>query len=430
MLRKSSSSSVNDMVPTLADAAANDASGEPDVRDYLLALWQRRSVIVLVAVVCAALGVGWSLLSPRLYEATALWSVNQRAGENTLSTVATLATSQAVLGDVLNEFKLGGRGNGYTIQRFRREALNVGPVPNTGFIRISVSLPDGDLAARVANAIGQRAQETARTVSDLELDRLRNQLQVPLDEAAKRLEEAQARRQEYRSEAQIDLLRRDVATLLDQREDLQRASIDIEAQRARVAQLEQQIGSRRPLGALTQRIEDNPSLLEAARSPGRDSSDLLGLRMQSEYVNDVYQKLDEELAIRRSDLAALETQMKSLAGTNNLDKGEQPTRLAELYELEAKLTQLDMEAELARKAYTDAAALHQGATLAVANRALQLQIVDPATPATESQSRMTSRNAVFGLGFGLLAGCFLALVPLAFSPQAGPHPVGRRRFGN
>lgn len=379
-----------------------------DVSQYLSLLWKKRILVGIVAVgfaLLAAFGSWW--LGPS-YRAEMLLGVTSNMTirpdrKAQLATVAALVQSQTTMAGVIDEFGLAKPPYGFTVTTFRRNAVVVEPVEDADYLRVSVSLPDPALAAKVANGIGTKVLALATSVGEAAAERARFGVRGPRDAAAKRYEDAAKAYSEYRDKAQIEMVRRDVDLRLGQRGTLTGLLVEIESQRASIAQIATEMAKRQRIGTISQSIASDPTMMEAARQ-AKPEGGVLGLQLKSEYVDTVYEQLERELTTRQAKLAGLEKEKAELAGVRKLD-GPQLAELSRLYDREAILARLEMERDLAKRAYTEATVEDQGAQLRQASQLPILQLVDQAIPPTEPV--MSPKRA--GL-IGLLAGIFLGSV--------------------
>ena len=283
---------------------------------------------------------------------------------------------------------------------------------NTNLIRVTARLPDPALAARVANRTAEIAMDLYRRVNAEEVGTLEGDLQGMLTEAQGRVAPPRTRTKLYRREAQHELLKRDVDTQLEQRADYLKLVVQIEAERARLTRAEEELAKRTPLGTMTQTIDKSPAMMETARSTAAPNDSVLGLQMRSDYVNDVFMKLDEEVATGRATLAQLEKRRAQMIGSAGVS-GEQLTKLTRLYVTETTLERLKDEVEISRKAYQSIADRYQGAKLAATAATPRVQVVVPATPPERPMSRTLARNVVLGGALGFIIGACIALARFA-----------------
>jgi uncharacterized protein involved in exopolysaccharide biosynthesis len=390
--------------------------------DYLDALWRARWPIAVVLGAAMAVAIVYSLLQPRLYEASSTVSIAQSkigVGEQgppiQVATYRPLFENRALAIKLIDEFNLDAPPHQLTASTFLSRALSVDEIRGTSLARVRVTLRDPQLAAAVATRLTLEAVAQSRRINSDEAVQVRNVLKDQLDEAKSRLDMAQQKLHDYRRTAQVELLRKDVDALLDGRGRLLTLQVDIEAERARLERAERELAARDPVDTLTRSIDSTPPLLEAARSQGAAPSDVLGLQLKSESANPVFQELDAEVAMSRATLAGLERERRQLLG-NQRSETDQRATMALLYEREAELKRLELERDLAEKLYVEVANRYEGARLQVAGRSAQLQIIDEALPPDQPRSRGTVRNAAIA---AVLAFALCVTVIVATRARAG-----------
>jgi uncharacterized protein involved in exopolysaccharide biosynthesis len=347
-------------------------------------------------------------MTPRNYEAVATMAVSPPTipeptvtASQLLARVVALVESQVVAEQAIRDFQLGAPPRNFTAGTFLKEVLTVRSVPDTNLIRVVVRLDDPHLAANVANRVAAIGLEHVLDVSRRGPDSAELNLKAVAEQAAQRLSEASSRYTEFRRSAQIDVVKKDVATLLQERDDLKKLVTRLQQERARLASAEAELAKRNPVNELTQSIESNATLAEAARTRAGGAGELLGLETRTQSVNGVFQDLDAQVASSRAEIAALERGRAELSDVERV-AGRRLTPLDELYNKEGELDRLDLERGLARKTYEDATAQLEMARVTTIGRMPQLQVVDAAVAPEQPVSRWVLRNAVLGLGFGLL----------------------------
>lgn len=396
-----------------------------DLREQLLSLWRARVPILVLAIVLAGAGAILSLLGTRQYEATATLSVTPSkagdpAGPNpalALSFVP-LIGSHTVAQQVVNELNLDDAPYRLTPSRLLDEVVTVRAVPDSTLVRVVARIDNPELAARVAARFAELGIEHARHVTEGEVDSVTKELADMVEQANARATEAEKAYDDYRRTAQLELIKKEVETLLDQRADLMKVTVELEAERARLAKAEQEREARSPTTTLRQSIVEDTAMTEAARSQSDSTRALLGMQMNREVSNPVFEEIDAEVADARAKVASLERARERLLQATGL-KGEELTRLSQLYEREATLERLDLERKLARKTYEDVAAKYQGLRLAAIARTPQLHIVDPALVPHSPTGRYLLRNVMLGAVAGLFLGCVYVLAREALTrPRA------------
>ena len=460
----------NRALPSRQDSPA--AGDEIDLLSYLGACWRYRYVLLLVGMIAA--GVTYVInrgISPT-YEVTfrllaAASPLDDRIPTVTMAGFRELLQSQSLVQDVLTKVGLTQPPHNLSAQRFLAEHVSVSPTPDTSILNVAVRLSDPTLLVAVAqeyaNSAVSRAQELNEGVSANAVDRIRKEV----DESLTRLKGAEHALTEFQRRTQIELLRSDVDTMLLGRPEALELTVRIEAERARLRQVETELArherireARRTVDSvapLTPLDRALPSATSTERKKGStaaappDTEQPPGTggktpstskeqaesaaparrqapeavrgsslqqpdrsreetRFRSEvldpYVNPVYEALERDVADSRSRLAGMERQRAELVRRLDLD-APTASRLNRLYEAEAGLTQLIRERDLARTAYMNAASQYDTARLQLSIRSTRFQVLDsaarPDRPVAPRVARNTATAALVALTFGAFA---------------------------
>ena len=208
--------------PPLPDGGPRSPS--LDAFDYLRAAWTRRRLALVAALVLAGFGTAWSLLSPRRYEASlTLAVVASKVGEPAVTTVppqsvqetsvanfAPIISSHAAVTPIVKEFQLDQAPRNITPAVFLEKVLTVKPLVDTNLVRVIVELDDPELAAKVTNRLVDTSIALARTVAERGISSTLSDLKRVLDQAEARMMDAEARYDEDRRTARVELPKKSV----------------------------------------------------------------------------------------------------------------------------------------------------------------------------------------------------------------------------
>jgi uncharacterized protein involved in exopolysaccharide biosynthesis len=405
---------------------------EIDLTKYVLGLWRYRLLVVLGTLLCGAAALVSVALAPRSYEATAKLMVSPpktgAAGEVgssvSMATFRSLIENQSLGGKIVEEFGLNKPPHGVTATELMTRIVAVEVVRDASVILVRVRLWDPELAAKVANRLAESAEQLARALSQEETVAARDIIGAQLDASKKRFDEAEARLESFKKVAQLELLRKDVDALLGQRGTLLALLVDIQTEKARLSQAEAQLATRDRLETLKRSIDTDPAAMEAMRKAGSEPGSVLPLQLRNEFVNPVYESLDQVIATSRTRLAGLEKQRAELIDVRRLDRDQQ-AKLSLLYQQETTLSRLQTEHEIAREVYVDVSKRYEQARLQVAGRSAQLQLMDRALPPDRPISRHVVRSTVLASLTGLLLTAAAALGLDAFRRAAGRGQAAR-----
>ena len=400
--------------------------------DFMQTFYRYRWLILGVAIGCALVGLVLSLVATPVYRATATLAVAQsKIGEPTVGGTASPAAgfipfvrNHGTAVEIIKKHKLDAPPHQLTPATFLERTLSVADIRNTNLLVASVVLSDPQLAAAVVNDVANEAATLSHRLSQEEAVRSRDLIGRHLKELRDRLNTAEKELLTFQRTNQVELLRGEVDSLLEQRRDIPALILTLATERARLARVEAELARRDKLTSVKKSIDTDPALMEAAKSAGRQADgSVLGLSMTSESVNPVYEGLDAEVAAVRAEVAALEKQRAHLIEVNGLG-GPQLAKLTQLYVKESELARLQTEYDLAQKSYVEAAAQYENATLQVAARSAELQVIDAGFAPDRPFSPRPLRDALMWLIIGLVgatAAIGLSVVVRGLKPSPLPQ---------
>lgn len=218
-------------------------------------IWRQKTLILASVIVFGGVAYLVSLLLPASFGATVVMLVNaggtsadSESHERNALTYGAMVASETLAVQVIDEFGLDVPAYDLTPRSFMDDIVEVRNPPGTEMITATVRLRNPDLAARVANRLGDLAVELA--------------------------------------------------------DELARAPLD--AERARLASAQQQLEEHDRLIVLNRSIDQDAALLESSRARRADPRDLLELRLRDEHPNPVYEALQREVAAARNNIAAMQ----------------------------------------------------------------------------------------------------------------------------
>jgi len=402
----------------LTQMPSRDEAGPPPgggaepltLADYVALVWRFKAFVVAAAIVAGMTMFAKSMTGPRVYESTVTFVATQSKIGESGQAVASTATfrpmveSLTAAAAVIHDMGLDKPPTNMRPSEFLDDVMSVSEVRGTSLMRVTVVYTDPTLAATMANRVADHAVRIARDVSASEAVLARDMIKKQVDLARARLDESAARLREYRQQAQVEAVRKDVEAQLVGRGDLLDLLVSIASEKAKLARMEQDLASRNRIDTLKKTIDSEPVLNDALRGGAQGSGGTLGTQLRSESINEVYQGLDAGAATTRAYLASLEKQKTELMDVRKVGASKL-SALNHLYVIESELARRQIELDLAQRIYTDVSQRYEVASLQVVGRSAELSIIDPAVPADRPVSRQVARNtavaAVIGFCFGL-----------------------------
>jgi uncharacterized protein involved in exopolysaccharide biosynthesis len=381
------------------------------------AIGERWTWVVIGALVGAVAAFALASRQPIVYEAstTLLVSYPARTGvaETSPQALTSILNNGSLASQVVSETGLDRPPHALTAQRFLAEALTIESVAGTNVMRVRVKLGDPALAAEASRRLSDKAIQLARALNDQGGTAIQEQLRAHLAAALERLSTAEQELLAFRQKAQVEVLRADTDTLLEQRDDLRRLDVALARERARLAAAEKEIARQERILPAARAVGSEEAMRRTG-SVGRDtwesgSVDPESLDFSNPFVNPVYQTLDFQIASSRTSLAALEQERRQLIDVSKVG-GTGLAPLSELYGREAELARRQANFELAQKVHSDLSVRYEESrTVALGNSPL-LQLVDAALPPDRPLPRRRLRLITFGLITGAVLAALAALV--------------------
>ncbi len=418
------------VVPVKRDAV-HAPGDEIDLLGYAASLWRYRYVLVIVAVVVGGITYAINRSITPTYETRFRLMGSESGLEDTPGTRLNIVAFRALVesptqaAGLLEEFHLQGPPHNLSVEKFLRGHVDVDVIRDSGIIAVAVRLKDRDLVVKLAHRYAERVLEAAQRLSTEGIDFTAEQIKRQRDGALERLTLTEEALETYQRRTQIELLRKDVDTMLQRRPDALDLTVRIQGARARLQQSEAALARQekvRDVRRGVDSVEPSSPPREDVRKRG-DVREREDVRIRGElldpYVNPVYEAIARDVSTYRSQLAGLEQERKALVGRLQLDS---PTadKLSRLYRSEAELAILTRNRDVAREVYLNASSKYEGARLQSTIRSPRLQILDAALPPDVPVAPRSLRNTLAAM---LIALTLAAITVLVFDASRGRTPA-------
>lgn len=398
---------------------------EIDLLEYAGTWWRYRYVLLAVALIAGAVTYVVNRQMTPTWETTFRLMGTETGLEDGTATrlnivaFRELVESPTQAAALIEEFGLQGPPHELTPEKFLNGHVDVEVITDSTIIEVAVRLKDRDVLVKLARRYAERVVETAQRLNTEGIDYTAERIRQQRDAALERLTTAEAAVEAYQRRTQIELLRKDVDTMLERRPDALDLNVRIQGARARLQQAEAEL-AKQPRVRGERRGVDSLASTAPPVDPATGAAPDMKIRgeLLDPYVNPVYEALSRDVSQYRSELAALEQERKELVGRLQLDS---PTaaRLTRLYQAESELEALARGRDVAREAYLTAAKQYENARLQSTVRSPRLQILDAALPPDAPVAPRALRNTAAAM---LIALTIAAIAVLAFD-------ASRRRRG-
>lgn len=252
---------------------------EIDLAEYAATSWRYRWVILAAVVVAAVVTYLINRQLTPTYQVTVrLLATESKVVDDATSRAVSVARfrelleSPSLVAALLQEFNLSTAPINLTPQRFLDDNLSVSEIPDTGILQASIRLTDPVTLVKLANAYAARAVDLAERLNQDETVYARDSIKRQADQARTRLGEAERDLETFRKKTQIELLRKDVFSLLEHRPEVVTLQVDIETERAQLRQAEIELGRQervRDVRRSLDRLPDAPQVAQPAPPPAQ-----------------------------------------------------------------------------------------------------------------------------------------------------------------
>lgn len=398
------------------EESARGTGDEIDLTAYGRTWWRYRYVLLAVAVVVGAATYAINRAMTPTYEVEFRLMASEQRLDNAPEAPAgivmfrELVESRSDAAALIQEFSLDRPPHNLTPARFLNHNVDVEVIRDSTIIRVAVRLKDRDLLVKVARRYAERVVATAQRLNVEGVDDMTRRIKEQRDTALERLTAISREVQEYRRQMQLELLQKDVDTLLERRPEALDLTVQIEGERGRVRQTEAELAGQQEVRSVPRAIDETPD--------SRRGNEPEGFKIRSEflnpYVNPVYEGLQRDLSRSRTQLAYLEQQRRELVDRIELDASARK-KLNRLYQVQAGLAALTRDEEVARTAYLNAANKYQDARLQTTLRTPRLHILDAALPPDAPVAPRALRNTLAAV---LIALTLAAIVVITIDASA------------
>src|ERR1051326_8521270 len=304
--------STNRIYDRLTESPAGPMHEEFNVAEYLGFLLRRWRLWAIACVTAGLLALGFSLLQPKQYTATASILIDAPSvGDprvataispmylESLRTYEHFVESDTVFLDALEKFHLRAEYPGAAVDSLRRRILKVTKLRDTRILEISVTLRDPVRAQALTQYIAEQTVNLNRTLNRQSDQDFINEAQRQLDYARGNLEQAENAFRTESARGPYEALQAEVDNLVELRSRLQRdmleAKVDIEDYTAQGKQRELQ-SVRMRAAALEKQVADVDAELGAKeKTAARRRADLGKLDADMKAARATYQTAENRM---------------------------------------------------------------------------------------------------------------------------------------
>ncbi|MFO7153212.1 MAG: GNVR domain-containing protein, partial [Bacillota bacterium] len=330
----------------------------------------------------------------------------------TLETYRVQVTNPHILSQVIDELKLDPAK--YSINSLK-ESIGVEAVKDTNLIKITVKDGDPEMAARIANTLANKfiefVSETLKEQMGKTAEYLKNQMmeeQKNLDKVTEEIKEFLAKPQSV-TELQQDIEVK-LALLTELKTELVRLEVQEKAVRSALESLNKRLAGESRYLELKKTILEDPTMMEIAAGKSQNSSDLIGLTVKSQEINQTYDVLSQKAAELEAELAGIVSQKAAMESSIKKTQEELERLQALFAEKQTEYNRLQEQYNVALETYNTFLKKYQEARITTSGKIgdVNIMLVSPALVPEKPVAPKKLLNVALAAVLGLMVGVFAA----------------------
>lgn len=395
---------------------------EIDLREYLEVIKKRKVIIFLIFLIaCLSSGI-YTLTLPKVYKASSILAVlgavitDERGQIQKFSQptdfYVELAKSEQIALEVIKELKLDQPPDNFTpgglISAVKIETKGASPS-----LKITVSANSPKKAKDIANTLAEKIVKINYQLLNAETGITKGFLLEQIKNAEEELRKSEDRVLKFTKENNLEVLRQKVSNALSLRGQFEleynNLVAQIEVKEGELNEIAKSFKDEGKTYKLARSLTEDPAFQQIlAKMANKDLSDLLGLKIESEQVNPLYESLRARLTDATISLATLKLNKKVLEERMKKNEEELNTLRLELANKETELARLSRERDLVREKYYSFTRREVFVKTVGEASIGRISIAAPAIEPTSPSGPSVRKNVLIAGFLGLFVGTFLA----------------------
>lgn len=339
---------------------------EINLQQILKLLWRNKIFIILVTVLAGTITVFASLKEPKVYRASALLSTietvvfDDNGRPQKIGLPATFYTplikNEFILEQIIKESGLDKKP--YDLTRNKLQGMIKTSIEGDGhLININVEMSNPVIAKDIANSIANKLVDLSSQLKNGEGTRYQDFLQQQVNLSKDKLDGIDRRMLVFRKKSDLEVLKQRLNNKLAQRgrfeSDYEDIVNNIKIEEEHLKEIAQNFKEQEKTFKLAKSISEDPTFNQVvAKASQQDINNLLGLKMESEEVNPLYQELRSQLVNVTINLANMKIRKQVLEKRIEDTKSELELLGRENADKEAQLESIQRQFNLAKEEYT------------------------------------------------------------------------------
>ncbi|TYP52424.1 GumC family protein [Thermosediminibacter litoriperuensis] len=330
----------------------------------------------------------------------------------TLETYRVQATNPHILNQVIKELNLDPEK--YSLNSLK-ESINVEAIKDTNLISITVKDTDPDMAAKIANTLAPKFVDFLSNALKEQMGKtavfLKNQMleeQKNLDQATEELKNFMAQPQSV-TELQQDIEAK-LQLLTEFKTELLKLEVREKAVRSSLESIKDRLASEPRYLEVKKSIIEDPAMMGIATGKTGPSSDLTGLTLKSQEINQTYDVLSQKAAELEAELAGIVSQKTAILNSIKKTQAELESLQADFAEKQTEYNRLQQQYNIALETYNTFLQKYQEARITTSSKIgdANIMIVSPALVPENPVAPKKMLNIALAAVLGVMIGIFTA----------------------
>lgn len=328
----------------------------------------------------------------------------------TLETYRVQVTNPHILNQVIKELNLDP--NKYSLSSLP-DSINVEAIKDTNLIRITVKDTDPEMAAKIANTLSSKFVDFVSDALKEQMSKTAVFLESQLQEEQKNLDKVTEELKNFMAQPQsVNELQQDIAAKLQLLTEFKTELVKLEVQEKAI---------RSSLESIKTRLAGEPRYLELEKSiiddpvmagiagRSKNSSDISGLTLKSQEINQTYDALSRKAAELEAELAGIVSQKTAMENSIKKTQKELESLQVAFAEKQTEYNRLQQKYNIALETYNTFLKKYQEARITTSSKIgdANIMIVSPALipekPVAPKKMLNISLAAVLGIMVGVFA---------------------------
>ncbi len=407
---------------------------EINLRDYINVILKRKKIILTVFFVSIITTAVFSLMMPKVYQATTLIMIvpskiqvaisstqvasldgQQKTGTGERSTISLpthkeLLKSGIVLERIIDKLKLSDGAGKSLIPDDLSKRLNINEAKETSILRLEAKDTNPKKAQELANIWAQEYIKYNQELISGEVKGAGDFITDQFEISKQNLTQAEEKVNDFKDKYKLDLMRAELnmkkAKLNNDKNELIESATVLKTKDDDLAELKKEIAKQDRFIIVSKAISDDA--LWQREDKEKTIGDLDKKKLRSEEINPIYQNLEIRIVNTEIELNTLKPRVDYFRKAQDQTKKEIDELEGTINQREFELTQLTRQVEIYKRTYDNLSAKIEEARITKTAQLGEVKIISPALEPKYPIGPKKKQNVAISGIISLMFGTFLA----------------------